>query len=256
MKVSFFMRKRPDRSLDQFSNYWRENHGPYAMSGRTDRLGMLRYVQNHMITTPLSDALAHRVGAGVPPFEGVCQIWFESEDAILRTRSSADGTRATGDLVNDELNFLDLRQSEIRFYREEHCIDGIAGSGAQKLILGLKMSDPGRAEGLGHDVGDILAGVQDEDRHIARAVHNFGLDTPANEKLRAPRGNDRDAFDYFLELWFRDYAALARAVHEPAGVLQAIVKSVRAYQRGNEVAAWIAQERIMIGGEARMRAAA
>lgn len=256
MKVSFFMRKREDHSLDQFRNYWRENHGPYAMSGRTDRLGMRRYVQNHMVETPLSGTLADTVGGAVPPFEGICQIWFDSEDAILKTRSSTEGAQATQDLVNDERNFLDLLQSEIRFYREECCIDGMAGSGAHKVVLGLKAGDPGRMADLGRAVGALLSSEQGKDRQIARAVQNFGLDTPANDKLRAPRGNDRDAFDYYLELWLRDYAALVQALREPDGIMSAIVARVREYQRGNEITAWIAQERVMIGGEAGMRLAA
>lgn len=255
MKVNFFMRKRPDRSLDQFSNYWRENHGPFAMHGRTERLGMRRYVQTHMTVTPLADALSRLTGTGVAPFEGICQIWFDSEEAILKSRSSADGAAATNDLVSDERNFLDLPHSEIRFFREECCVDGVAGSGSHKVIVGLKLKDIGQMETLGREVAGILARRQAQGWDVARAVQNFGLDTPANEKLRVPRGNDRDAFDYALELWFDDYASLARAT-APDGLLPAIMVPLRAHRRGDEIAAWIAQERIMIGGEVPLAAAA
>lgn len=248
LKMNFCMRKRPDRSLNEFSNYWREQHGPYAMSGRTARLGMRRYVQNHQVVTPLAKALADLVGPATEPFEGVCQLWFDGEDAVLKTRASADGAAATRDLVEDERNFLDLPNSAIRFYREEGCVSGVAGSGAHKVVLGVSLKDSRDAILLGKQVATALESRADG-AGIARAVQNYGLDTPANEKLREPRGSDRDGFDYMLELWFADYASLSAGVVAEGGILARLVSILRRYSDGGQMAAWIAEERVMIGGE-------
>src|SRR5690606_10612891 len=117
---------------------------------------------------------AELVGPSTEPFEGICQLWFDGEDAVLKTRASADGTQATKDLVEDERNFLDLPNSAIRFYREEFCVDGVAGSGAHKVVLALSLKDPQDATLLGRQVAKAL----ESDAGVARAVQNFGLDTP------------------------------------------------------------------------------
>lgn len=255
LKLNFFMRKRDDRSLDQFSNYWRENHGPFALSGRTTRLGMRRYVQNHLVMTPLADHLARAAAPGGTAYEGICQLWFDSEEAVLRSRSSADGAAATGDLVQDELNFLDLPRCSIRFYREECCIDGRPGSGAHKLVIAMDFADAGQAALFGRQTAAILARAGSSGAGLVRAVQNFGLDTPANDKLRAPRGNDRRGLDYALELWFCDYASLCDAATAQAGLLAQLLPVVTTH-RGGEVSVWVAEERLMIGGDLALAPAA
>jgi len=255
IKMNFCMRKRPDRSLDQFSNYWREKHGPFAMSGRTSRLGMRRYVQTHLVMTPLASALADLVGPSSTPYEGICQLWFDSEDAVLKTRSTADGAAATQDLIEDERNFLDLPNCAARFYREEDCIHGAAGSGSHKLVLATSFEDAGDATRVGRDVAALLtseAAASD----VTKAVHNFGLDTPANDMLRKPRCTSEHGFDYILELWFADYASLTAAVLSTDGMLPRIVSALRNGDADGQVSAWIAAERVMINGEEILAAAA
>lgn len=256
LKLNFCMRKRPDRTLDQFSNYWREQHGPYAMGGRTTRLGMRRYVQNHLVVTPLAEPLARLVEPAMAPYEGICQLWFDGEDAVVRTRSSADGAAATQDLVSDERNFLDLPACAIRFYREESLRDGVAGSGAHKVVLGVSVRDGGDVALLGRQVAETLTAREAAAHGVTRAVHNFGLDTPANAKLRAPRGSDREGFDYLLELWFGDYASLSTAVLAEDGLLVRLAAILRRHGKDGQMSAWIAAERIMIGGEELLAAAA
>jgi hypothetical protein len=256
LKLNFCMRKRSDRTLDQFSNYWREQHGPYAMGGRTTRLGMRRYVQNHLVVTPLAEPLARLIAPAMAPYEGICQLWFDGEDAVLRTRSSADGAAATQDLVDDERNFLDLPACAIRFYREDCFLDGVAGSGAHKVVLGVSVKEGGDLALLGSRVGEVLTRRAAATHGVTRAVHNFGLDTPANDKLRAPRGSDHEGFDYLLELWFGDYACLSAAVLADDGLLSRLVAILRRDGEGGRMSAWIAAERIMIGGEELLATAA
>ncbi|MBS7700631.1 MULTISPECIES: EthD domain-containing protein [unclassified Chelatococcus] len=248
LKLNFCMRKRPDRSLNEFSNYWREQHGPYALKGRTARLGMRRYVQNHLVATPLSEPLASLAASANAPYEGICQLWFDGEDAVLATRSSIDGAAATQDLVDDERRFLDLPNCAIRFYREESCISGTPGSGAHKVVLAMSLEQAGDAALLERQVAKALL-RQDKATGIVRAVHNFGLDTPANVKLREPRANDQEGFDYLLELWFADYASMAAGIETPDGILPRLVTITRSYCPDGQMSAWIAEERVMIGGE-------
>lgn len=187
-KINFFMRKRADISLDQFSNYWRERHGPYAMSGRTATLEMNRYVQNHLILTPQSASVSAKTGSGEVPFEGICQIWFESEEAVMKTRSSADGARATEDLVSDERNFIDLHDSAIRFYREDILIDGFPGSGAHKLVVGVYLRQADNAARVQSRIAAIVGRTDRRSGGPVRAVYNVGLDFAGQrEAQRASR---------------------------------------------------------------------
>lgn len=255
-KINFFMRKRMGTSLDQFSNYWRERHGPYAMSGRTSTLGMNRYVQNHLTLTPQSASVSAKTGPGEAPFEGICQIWFDSEEAVLKTRASADGARATEDLVSDERSFIDLHDSAIRFYREEVLIDRLPGSGAHKLVIGAYLRDADGAARVRSRIAAILDRIDRQSTGPVRAVYNIGLDSPANAQLRKPRGNDRDAFDCALELWFADYASIACAIEEDGGLLSSVMAALDPDLGEGGVSAWIAQERIMVGGDIEVSVAA
>ena len=64
-RVSFIKRK-PGMSPEEFSQYWREVHGPLALA----LPGMRRYVQCHVVPSAYEK--------GEPAYDGVAQIWFET----------------------------------------------------------------------------------------------------------------------------------------------------------------------------------
>lgn len=122
IKIVFCLRRLPTLSLDEFQDYWRNQHAPLVQE-RAPILGIRRYVQNHMFTAPqLQPALDAR-GSTVQPYDGVAEIWFDSVEAIAATGSSAEARQAGRDLLEDERRFIDLPNSPI-FYARENVVIG------------------------------------------------------------------------------------------------------------------------------------
>ncbi len=104
IKLIYCIRKRPDLTAQQFSEYWRNVHGP--IGARIPGLRCL--VQNH---------LKHVPGDPPPTFDGVAELWFDDERSLLAARESPEWAASTA----DEAYFVD---PEIYGYllAEEHDI--------------------------------------------------------------------------------------------------------------------------------------
>jgi len=55
----------------------------------------------------------------LPEFDGIAEVWFESEEALTQGMSSADGQKLRAALLEDEGNFIDHSKSSA-FIVEEH----------------------------------------------------------------------------------------------------------------------------------------
>ncbi|MCP4038591.1 MAG: EthD domain-containing protein [bacterium] len=111
IKLAFVLRRRADMSLEQFQTYWRETHAP-LVAKHAEALGIKRYVQLHTRDTGVSQALRASRG-GPEPFDGIAEIWFESETSIGEAASRPGGAEAARALLEDERRFLDLSQSPL-----------------------------------------------------------------------------------------------------------------------------------------------
>ena len=106
VKLVYCITRRPGMSVDEFSRYWREIHGPI---GRRIP-GLRRLVQSHPIPDP--DEM------GPPPFDGMAELWFDDLAALRAARHSAEW-KASSD---DEANFVDETRTAL-FLTEEHEIE-------------------------------------------------------------------------------------------------------------------------------------
>jgi EthD domain len=52
--ITMLLRRRPDLSAEEFHDYWREHHGPLAVS-LWEELGIRRYAQLHTIPTGVGE---------------------------------------------------------------------------------------------------------------------------------------------------------------------------------------------------------
>ena len=84
-------------------------HGPFYMEN-ADAMGALRYVQSHTLDTPLNVGLRESRGMQ-PEYDGVAEVWFESEEALIAGMSSAQGQKLGEALLEDEKNFVDHSKS-------------------------------------------------------------------------------------------------------------------------------------------------
>jgi len=91
IKVVYCFRKRAGISDEDFDRYWRDVHG--QLGARIP--GLRRLVQ--------SRAIRLQADAREPDFDGVAELWFEDEAALLRARASEEWKQST----RDETSFLD-----------------------------------------------------------------------------------------------------------------------------------------------------
>ena len=94
-------------SVDEFSRYWHDIHGPI---GRRIP-GLRRLVQSH--------AIRHPDGMRPPTYDGMAELWFDDLAALQAARRSAEWQAST----NDEARFIDETRTAL-FLTEEREIPG------------------------------------------------------------------------------------------------------------------------------------
>ena len=117
IKFVMCLTRRPGMSRDEFRDYWKNKHGPFFMEN-AGKMGAKRYVQSHTLNTPLNEGLRASRGM-LPEYDGVAEVWFESEEALVAGMSSPEGQQLAAALLEDEGNFVDHSKSSA-FIVEEH----------------------------------------------------------------------------------------------------------------------------------------
>lgn len=108
--------RHPKLSREEFQDYWSNQHGPFFMKHAAD-MRAKKYVQSLTITTPINDELRKSRGMQ-PEFDGVAEVWFESEEDMLAGMSSEAGQKLGAALLEDESNFIDHARSSAFLVRE------------------------------------------------------------------------------------------------------------------------------------------
>ena len=117
IKFVMCLTRHPDMTREEFRDYWMNKHGPFFMSNAY-AMGAKRYVQSHIIDSPLNEGL--RTSRGMQPeYDGVAEVWFESEQALTDGMSFPEGQELAAALLEDEGNFIDHTKSSA-FIVEEH----------------------------------------------------------------------------------------------------------------------------------------
>jgi uncharacterized protein (TIGR02118 family) len=119
IKLVYCLKRRPEVSEDEFHRYWLEDHGALVMR-LASTMGMKKYVQAHTLAVPLNEILqqSRELREG---YDGVAELWWESEDAIIDALSTPEGMEANAALMEDEAKFIDLANS-CMWITEEHVI--------------------------------------------------------------------------------------------------------------------------------------
>jgi hypothetical protein len=111
--IQYCLHRKSGMSPQDFSAYWR---GPHAELVRAlaERLGIVRYVQNH---AALPEAAAQMQGmrGSAEPFDGVAAISFAGPEALARGNIDATAADAQRLLADDEAQFIDIARSVILF---------------------------------------------------------------------------------------------------------------------------------------------
>jgi len=117
IKLIMCLTRRSDLSREEFREYWMNNHGPFFMSN-AEAMGAKKYVQSHTIDSPLNEGMRASRGM-LPEYDGVAEVWFESEEALMEGMSSPEGQKLGALLLEDEKNFIDHSKSSA-FIVTEH----------------------------------------------------------------------------------------------------------------------------------------
>ncbi|ORU95046.1 MAG: ethyl tert-butyl ether degradation protein EthD [Cycloclasticus sp. symbiont of Bathymodiolus heckerae] len=111
------IKRHPKLTREEFKDYWMNKHGPFFMEN-ADAMGAKKYVQSHTLDTPLNEGLRTSRGM-LAEYDGVAEVWFESEEALMEGMSSPEGQKLGATLLEDEGNFIDHSKSSA-FIVNEH----------------------------------------------------------------------------------------------------------------------------------------
>ncbi len=117
IKFVMCLRRKPGLSRAEFLDYWQNKHAPLFMSFAETHKAK-RYVQDQTIDTPMNQMLRESRGM-LEEFDGVAEVWFESEQAFIDAMSSPEGQKLGEILGADESNFIDHARSTA-FLATEH----------------------------------------------------------------------------------------------------------------------------------------
>jgi len=122
------LRRPTGMSAEQFRTYWRDVHGPMVASMQTT-LDILRHIQIHPdpAAQPLVEGFSALRGGLLPPYDGVAETWWRSEEALIETLESPEGQAAHARWVESERAFLDQSASPLWLAREYPQVSTIAG---------------------------------------------------------------------------------------------------------------------------------
>lgn len=111
IKLTFCLRRRPDLSAEEFTRYWRDEHGPLVQA-RAEALGIRKYQQVHTLNEPDVHAALQRRNGGAPaPFDGIAEVWVDDVAAFISGAGGEAAKQAARDLLEDERKFIDLPNS-------------------------------------------------------------------------------------------------------------------------------------------------
>jgi len=116
IKFVMCITRKQEMSREEFKDYWMNKHGPFFMSN-ADSMGAKKYVQSHTLDTPLNEGLRTSRGM-LPEYDGVAEVWFESEESLMEGMSSPEGQKLGVALLKDEGNFIDHSKSSAFIVKE------------------------------------------------------------------------------------------------------------------------------------------
>lgn len=211
IRLVFLLRRRSELSLSDFQHYWREKHGPLVASLATT-LGIEKYVQVHALDEPMNGAMAEARGGMEPPYDGVAELWFASEEALAEALGSEEGEGAASALLEDEARFIDLARSPLWLAVELPQVNpagemlvATPRSSLLKLYFPLRMRpelglEDGQRYWRTHHGPIIRSQAPAQGIQRYQQVHRHASLLEA--ALREARGTVVDAYDGHAEVWF------------------------------------------------------
>lgn len=136
IKLTYCLHRLPSLTRAEFQRYWRETHAPLVAAAR-DALGIRRYIQQHTVDSAIG--AANDEGRGIPygdgeDFDGVAELWFDSEEAVAAAVATEAGQKHARILFEDEANFIDFGRSRCFITQANEVIAGKALASRNQLL--------------------------------------------------------------------------------------------------------------------------
>lgn len=116
IKFVMCITRHPDMSREEFKDYWMNKHGPFFMEN-AGAMRAKKYVQSHTLDSALNEGLRSSRGM-LAEYDGVAEVWFESEEELMDGMSSPEGQKLGATLLEDERNFIDHSKSSAFIVKE------------------------------------------------------------------------------------------------------------------------------------------
>jgi len=117
IKFVMCLTRHESLTREEFKDYWMHKHGPFFMKN-AEIMGAKKYVQSQTLETPVNEMLRSSRNM-MAEFDGVAEVWFESEEAFVAGMSTPEGQQLGAALLEDEGNFVNHEKSSA-FIVEEH----------------------------------------------------------------------------------------------------------------------------------------
>ena len=116
IKMVMCLTRHPKMTREEFLDYWQNKHGPFFQE-KAAAMRAKKYVQSQTLDSPLNEGM--RCARGMQPeYDGVAEVWFESEQDLMEAMSSPEGQELGNALLEDERNFIDHSKSAAFIVRE------------------------------------------------------------------------------------------------------------------------------------------
>ena len=116
IKMVMCLCRKAELTREQFQDYWLNKHGPFFQEN-AGAMRAKKYVQSHTVETPLNEGMRSSRGM-LPEYDGVAEVWFESEEELMAAMTSPEGQKLSAALLEDESNFIDHSRSSAFLVRE------------------------------------------------------------------------------------------------------------------------------------------
>jgi uncharacterized protein (TIGR02118 family) len=253
IRLVFLLRRKAGTTLAEFQRYWRETHGPLVASFQQS-LDILRYVQAHALEDPMNQAAASARGGMEPPYDGVAELWWDSEEALSAVLATEAGRAAGAALLEDEKRFIDLPRSPLWLAHEYPQVNPSPENLVARERSGLvKLHFP-----LRHHANQTLEAAQRYWRTshgplIRSQAHAMGIlryqqvhrfETPLEDALRQSRGTTVPAYMGHAEVWFDRSTPRSGPEAQEAG--RRAVEDEAKFIDFKRSTMWIGKERVFI----------
>lgn len=253
IRLVFLLRRQPQLSLADFHAYWLDQHGPLVAS-HGEALGIVRYTQTHRLDEPGNARMAEARGGMEPPYDGVAELWWPSEEAVAAAGATPEGRRAGRALLEDEARFIDLPSSPLWLAVEHPQVEPAGGdepvarpdTTIVKLHFPLRHhADQSLADAQHYwrtSHGPLIAGMAKE-MGILRYQQVHRIDSPVADALRAARGTVTEPYTGHAEAW-TDRSAPADPGARQAG--RTAIEDERRFIDFARSAMWVGKEHVVI----------